>query len=80
MRKEKPEARHGYRQNCGLVLIHERVGDRGVGWELLPHLRRGADMKKAGTRWWVVASLVAVAAVLVGMLLGGVFGGLLPPE
>jgi hypothetical protein len=24
--------------------------------------------------------LVAVAAVLVGLLLGGVFGGLLPPE
>ena len=51
-----------------------------MGWERLPHLRRGADMKKAETRWWVVGSLVAVAAVLVGLLLGGVFGGLLPPE
>jgi anti-sigma factor RsiW len=38
------------------------------------------NMKNAETRWWVVASLVAVAAVLVGMLLAGVFGGLLPPE
>jgi hypothetical protein len=37
-------------------------------------------MKKAETRWWVVASLVAVAAVLLGLLLGGVFGGLSPPE
>jgi hypothetical protein len=37
-------------------------------------------MKKTERRWWVVASLVAVAAVLVGLLLGGVFGGLLPPE
>jgi hypothetical protein len=37
-------------------------------------------MKKAETRWWVIAATVAVAAVLVGMLLAGVFGGLLPPE
>jgi hypothetical protein len=36
--------------------------------------------KTAQTRWWVVAAKVAVAAVLVGMLLAGVFGGLLPPE
>jgi hypothetical protein len=35
-------------------------------------------MKK--TSWWVVAATVAVAAVLVGMLLAGAFGGLLPPE
>jgi hypothetical protein len=37
-------------------------------------------MKKAETRWWAIAAPVAVAAVLVGMLLAGVFGGLLPPE
>jgi hypothetical protein len=37
-------------------------------------------MKKAETRWWVIAATVAVAAVLVGMLLAGVFGGLFPPE
>jgi hypothetical protein len=37
-------------------------------------------MKKAETKWWVVAAMVAVAAVLVGLLLAGVFGSLLPPE
>jgi hypothetical protein len=37
-------------------------------------------MKKAETKWWVVVTTVAVAAVLVGLLLAGVFGGLLPPE
>ncbi len=36
--------------------------------------------KTAQTRWWVVVAKVAVAAVLVGLLLAGVFGGLLPPE
>ena len=35
-------------------------------------------MKKAETKWWVVVA--TVAAVLVGMLLAGVFGGLFPPE
>jgi hypothetical protein len=37
-------------------------------------------VKKAETKWWVVALLVVLAAVLVGMLLAGTFGGLLPPE
>jgi hypothetical protein len=37
-------------------------------------------MKKAETKWWAIAVTVAVAAVLVGMLLAGTFGGLLPPE
>jgi hypothetical protein len=37
-------------------------------------------MKNAETRWWVAASLGVVAAVLVGLLLGGVFGRLFPPE
>jgi hypothetical protein len=37
-------------------------------------------MKKAETKWGVVAAKVAVAAALVGLLLAGVFGGLLPPE
>jgi hypothetical protein len=37
-------------------------------------------VKKPKTSWWVVAVTVAVAAVLVGMLLAGTFGGLLPPE
>jgi len=37
-------------------------------------------MKKAQTKWWVVAATVAVAAVLVGLLLAGVLGGLFPPE
>jgi hypothetical protein len=37
-------------------------------------------MKKTETKWWVVAATVAVAAVLVGLLLAGTFGGLLPPE
>jgi hypothetical protein len=30
-------------------------------------------MKNAETRWWVIASWVVVAAVLVGLLLGSVF-------
>ena len=34
-------------------------------------------MKKAETRWWVIASWVVLAAVMVGLLLGGVFG---PPD
>ena len=34
--------------------------------------------EKAETKWWVLAA--KVAAVLVGLLLAGVFGGLLPPE
>jgi hypothetical protein len=37
-------------------------------------------MENPKTSWWVVAATVAVAAVLVGVLSGGVFGGLLPPE
>jgi hypothetical protein len=37
-------------------------------------------VKNPKTSWWVVAATVAVAAVLVGMLLAGTFGGLLPPE
>jgi hypothetical protein len=37
-------------------------------------------MKKAEMKWWVLAATVAVAAVLVGLLLAGIFGGLLPPE
>jgi hypothetical protein len=37
-------------------------------------------MKKVEASWWVIAATVAVAAILVGLLLGGVFGGLLPPE
>jgi hypothetical protein len=35
-------------------------------------------MENPKTSWWVVAA--TVAAVLVGVLLGGVFRGLLPPE
>jgi hypothetical protein len=38
------------------------------------------SMKKTETKWWVVALWVVLAAVLVGMLLAGVFGGLFPPE
>jgi hypothetical protein len=37
-------------------------------------------VKEAETKGWVLAAKVAVAAVLVGLLLAGVFGGLLPPE
>jgi hypothetical protein len=37
-------------------------------------------MKKSETKLWAIAVTVAVAAVLVGMLLAGTFGGLLPPE
>jgi hypothetical protein len=37
-------------------------------------------MKEAETKWWVLAAKVAVAGVLVGLLLAGVFGGLLPSE
>ena len=31
------------------------------------------SMNNAETRWWVIASWVVVAAVLVGLLLGSVF-------
>jgi hypothetical protein len=37
-------------------------------------------VKTTEPRWWVVAATVALAAILVGLLLAGVFGGLLPPE
>ena len=37
-------------------------------------------MKKTETKWWVVALWVVLAAVLVGLLLAGGMGGLLPPE
>jgi hypothetical protein len=38
------------------------------------------SMKKAETKWWVVALWVVLAAVLVGLLLAGGMGGLFPPE
>jgi hypothetical protein len=34
-------------------------------------------MKNTETRWWIVAAWVVLAAVMVGLLLGGVFG---PPD
>jgi hypothetical protein len=37
-------------------------------------------MKKKAERWWVVATWVVVAAVMVGLFLAGVFGGLFPGD
>ena len=47
------------------------VSGRGVVASAPSMERR--SMKNAETRWWVIASWVVVTAVLVGLLLGGVF-------
>ena len=43
-------------------------------------IREGNQALRAMVLVVVLAAKVAVAAVLVGLLLAGVFGGLLPPE
>jgi hypothetical protein len=53
--------------------VYTREGGPGLLLDAVYHVR----MKNTETRWWVIAAWVVLAAVMVGLLLGGVFG---PPD
>jgi hypothetical protein len=54
--------------------VYTREGGSGL---VLLDAEYHVRMKNTETRWWIVAAWVVLAAVMVGLLLGGVFG---PPD